>query len=437
MKSCERRSSLTGNFDFDDYTTEELHDLKNELKDGTITKELLCREVDKELIKRHIKNHPYKITYLEKCDRWMTYVKDPIKKSRKEIKAPTEEALIKKLEEAYKSFEQYYKVDKNASWRNLYDEWIEQRRKTVANENTVLRDEQHFARYFEMQDFFDNPIKSTTSSELKLFCVKVINGETIVDRTRGGSKHLGEPLTRKEWNNIKPILTSIINLALERHIIDRDPFLGIKFDRGLFRIVKKANETQIYNTDEKNALKTWCWNNYHETMDAAFLVPIFIVLVGCRIAEAIALTWDSVHSDKIVFSNSVHVNKCTYAETVVEHTKTYKDRSIILRPEAIELLHVLHNDFKNSNCKYIFQRDGHKLKIREASYILDKYGKESGSVKSSHKLRKTCGSDMRKAGFTTKQIANYLGNSEEVFINNYSYDTDTDTEFRNRLKMVE
>lgn len=80
------------------------------------------------------------------------------------------------------------------------------------------------------------------------------------------------------------------------------------------------------------------------------------------------------------------------------------------------------------NCEWIFSRDGKRLTERQGNYILEKFAKETGMpIKSSHKLRKAAGSDLhKKNGLTTKQCVDYLGHYELVFINNYSFDTDTE-----------
>ena len=58
-------------------------------------------------------------------------------------------------------------------------------------------------------------------------------------------------------------------------------------------------------------------------------------------------------------------------------------------------------------------------------------------MKSSHKLRKTAGSNLyKKGGLTSKQCADYLGHSEQVFLNNYSFDTDTEEELIAKLDKV-
>ena len=66
---------------------------------------------------------------------------------------------------------------------------------------------------------------------------------------------------------------------------------------------------------------------------------------------------------------------------------------------------------------------------RQANYVLEKYAKENGiPVKSSHKLRKTCGSNLSRKGMPARACADYLGNSEEVFMRYYNFDTSTENE---------
>ena len=50
--------------------------------------------------------------------------------------------------------------------------------------------------------------------------------------------------------------------------------------------------------------------------------------------------------------------------------------------------------------------------------------------KSSHKLRKTCGSNLFKNGASAQQCSDYLGNSIEIFQRNYCFDTQTDEAMR-------
>ncbi len=110
--------------------------------------------------------------------------------------------------------------------------------------------------------------------------------------------------------------------------------------------------------------------------------------------------------------------------------------AIILMPlEALEILKIIR-DITGAG-EWIFTRDTGRITERQANYILEKYSASLGKkTKFAHTLRKTCGSDMRRAGFTTRQCADYLGNSERVFLDHYSFDTETDEEYLRRLDSI-
>ena len=66
--------------------------------------------------------------------------------------------------------------------------------------------------------------------------------------------------------------------------------------------------------------------------------------------------------------------------------------------------------------KWIFMRNGERMTTRQAAYILKLFADENGSkVKSSHKLRKTCGSNLFKNGASAQQCSDYLGNSNAIW----------------------
>ena len=62
---------------------------------------------------------------------------------------------------------------------------------------------------------------------------------------------------------------------------------------------------------------------------------------------------------------------------------------------------------------------------------------DNGSkVKSSHKLRKTCVSNLFKNGASEQQCSDYLGNYIEIFQRNYCFYTDTDEAMRMIVESV-
>ncbi len=79
-------------------------------------------------------------------------------------------------------------------------------------------------------------------------------------------------------------------------------------------------------------------------------------------------------------------------------------------------------------------RDGERITARQGINVFERFAKDHDmSIKSPHKARKTCGSNLLAKGFTVKQAADYLGDTVEVFLKHYCYDVDTDKEFLDRL----
>ena len=118
-----------------------------------------------------------------------------------------------------------------------------------------------------------------------------------------------------------------------------------------------------------------------------------------------------------------------------EHTKTFHDRIIPISSKATAVLQTIKSTQESD--KWIFMRNGERMTTRQAAYILKLFADENGSkVKSSHKLRKTCGSNLYKHGANIKQCADFLGNSIAVFERNYCFDTDTDEVMRRIVEVI-
>lgn len=78
-------------------------------------------------------------------------------------------------------------------------------------------------------------------------------------------------------------------------------------------------------------------------------------------------------------------NQETNQYYVVEHTKTNRDRYVVLVPQAKELLKKLP-----LAGIYLFERNGKRLTTRQIAYVLEKYAERQGiGTKSTHQIRKT------------------------------------------------
>ena len=401
--------------------------LQDALNWGIVDEDSLRQQIEMKRKEVALQHHPYKISQLPN-GRWQTYVKDEASGKLKQVKAASYDKMLSKLYDTYLEL-----IQSNAlSLDRLYEMWLAYRKETVANPNTVLRDEQHYKRYFKGQEFFKRDVTTIRRPELKAFCCKVIRGETMNDRTRGKKK--SGPMTRKEWGNVKAILNGMFIYAIENEWIQLNPLNNMTFDRGLFKPVQHRDKTtQVFNTEEEAEFKAWCQAQYDKTKDTAYLLPMLNFHLGLRIGEAVTLKWEDWRDERYLdIQRTEFKDRNSYEISVADHTKTFKPRTILLSKTAVNILHKLKADSHGG--EWIFTRNGKRLTERQANYVFEKYsGKYGKKTKFSHKVRKTCGSNMRKAGFTSKQCADYLGNSVRVFEEHYEYDTDTDKEFLARL----
>ena len=117
-------------------------------------------------------------------------------------------------------------------------------------------------------------------------------------------------------------------------------------------------------------------------------------------------------------------NQVTNQYEVVEHTKTNRDRFVVLVPKAINILQKIER-----TGDYIFMRDSERLTSRQIAYVLEKYAERQGlSTKSTHKMRKTFASNLNASGVPLDCIRELLGHSNLNTTLGYIYNPLTEKE---------
>ena len=162
---------------------------------GLIDEDVLQQQIMEKYRQLEKRRHRYKISHLPN-GRWQTYVRDDLG-NLIQVKARSYDDPIDKLV----TFKMNQGAPEYMTLEQLYQRWTIFRKETVANANTVLRDEQHYKRYFEGQRYFKKKVSDIHRPDLKEFCCRVIRGDTMKDRTRG--RRQKGPITRKEWTNAK------------------------------------------------------------------------------------------------------------------------------------------------------------------------------------------------------------------------------------------
>ena len=335
------------------------------------------------------KLHPYAITPPSKeGGRWQTYFKET-NGSRKTIRASSENELLDKLIPLYLSETHIDKL----TFYGLYLEWMDYKKTVTESPNTIKRYGQHYRRYLEGSKLHECKLNNITEILLETECNRIV-------------KEFNLP--RKEWTNVKTILNGMFRFALRMNYLKDNPLDKIAISVKFRQVVKKTGKTETYNTDELMDLNKYLDTKFAETSDVSFLAVKLNFLMGLRVGELVALKWDDITEN-----HQLHVvreeirNQDTGKYEVVEHTKTNRDRFVVLVPKALEILKLIPKE-----SDYIFVRNNSRMTSRQIAYVLEKYAERNGrKTKSTHKMRKTYASKLNANGVPLDCIREQLGHS--------------------------
>ncbi len=354
-----------------------------------------------------LKLHPYAITPpATENGRWQTCYKDE-KGNRKNIKAQTREELLDKLIPIYLSNSHIDKL----TFYGLYEEWLEYKATVTNSPNTVRRHKQHYRKYFEPSCLHNMRVKKIDELILEQECNRIVKEYN---------------LSRKEWCNIKTILNGMFSYSIRKRYLIDNPMDKVQIYVKYRQIVRKTGRTETYNTEELAELNRYLDKMYTETGDVAFLAVKINFLLGLRVGELVALKWEDCQD-----SSHLHIvreevrDQETNQYEVVEHTKTNRDRFVILIPKAISILEKIPKQGK-----YIFMReDGERITSRQIAYVLEKFAERQGMrTKSTHKMRKTYASNLNANGVPLDCIREMLGHSNLSTTLGYIYNPLTEKE---------
>ncbi|MBD5463605.1 MAG: tyrosine-type recombinase/integrase [Lachnospiraceae bacterium] len=353
-----------------------------------------------------VKIHPYTITppTTEK-GRWQTYYKDEAGK-RKIIRAQTKEELLDKLIPIYFSDSYLDKI----TFYGLYEEWLKYKATVTNSPNTIKRHKQHYRKYFEISALHDKKIKKIDELLLEQECNRIVKEFN---------------LTRKEWCNAKTILNGMFEYAVRKKYLTENLMNKVQILVKFKQVVRKTGKTETYNSEELAEINKFLDREYEETQDASFLAVKVNFLLGLRVGELVALKWSDLCDD-----NHIHIvreeirDQTDNSYEVVEHTKTNKDRFVVVVPKALSILNRIERQGE-----YIFMRAGERITAIRIATILRKYANYQGvRIKSSHKMRKTYASNLNACGVPLDCIREMLGHSSLSTTLGYIYNPLTEKE---------
>lgn len=351
------------------------------------------------------KLHTYAITAPSHVKgRWQTCYRDKDGK-RINIKAPTEEKLLDKLIPIYFSDSPIKKL----TFYELYQEWLTYKTPLVNSPNTIKRHEQHYRKYFEPSLLHNYKVIKIDELLLETECNRIIRESN---------------LPRKEWTNVKTILKGMFDYAVRKKYLVDNPVDKVQILVKFKQVIKKTGKTETYNSDESKDLNLYLDRMYSETHDTAFLAIKLNFLLGLRVGELVALKWEDYSENHLHIVREEVRDQTTNHYEVVEHTKTNRDRFVVLIPKAMDILNKIDHE-----SDFIFMKNGNRITSRQIAYVLEKYAERQGlSTKSTHKMRKTFASNLNANGVPLDCIRELLGHSNLNTTLGYIYNPLTEKE---------
>ena len=385
--------------------------LKDVLDSGIINIDSVLDEfmsTKKEQVK---KVHPYSITSpASKNGRWQTYYKS-VDGKRKIVRAQTEDELLNKLVQLY--FRNSY-IDK-MTFHELYEEWLDYMKSITNSPNTIKRHEQHYKKYFEISILNNKKVKEIDELLLEQECNRIVREFN---------------LPRKEWSNAKTILNGMYSYAVRKKYLEINFMDKVQIFVKFKQVVRKTGKTETFNSDELKSLTEFLDRMYQESGDSSYMAVKLNFLLGLRVGELVALKWEDFSENHLHIVREEIRNQVTNEISVVEHTKTNKDRFVVLVPKAIAILNKLEHEGD-----YIFMKDGKRMTSIRIASVLRKYARYEGTkLKSSHKIRKTFASNLNAAGVPLDCIRELLGHSSLSTTLGYIYNPLTEAETYNLIE---
>lgn len=363
----------------------------------------------KEILEIHKKKFKY---WRGKNGKWNSYLPDENKKPPygRLISKVNEEKLINAI------IDYYIHEDKTVivpTFKQVYQEW----RKTKdleLSDNSILRYETDYKRFFEGSDFENLPINQINENTIRKFMLETI-------------KHL--ELCREACKKLFSCIRNTIKYARIEKIITDNPveFLELKqFSKHCIE-KEKPIEEQFFSDSELTMIQKGLNELYG---DKPTFIPRYgvemSILTGMRVGEIASLKWEDVHENYILIHTSIKHNRLKN-EFSVGATKTKKSRQFPMCDEIADLLKRIRNVQEKYDCvsEFIFT-DGkggyiNGQRISDCAKRLTNYlGIHGGGITA---LRKTFNSNLRRNGVPAPMVASMLGHTTEVNEKYYTYDT--------------
>lgn len=398
--------------------------LQHLLSSGMLKADDVADEMNKVQRQRMLKKHTAPITE-GKDGRYRTYIKLE-NGQRKMIAKTTREALEEALFDFYADKIESNKA-KKITIESLYEEWCEWKVLHRAASSYMKRIDNDWKSYYQNDPIIKIPIKKLDKLTLDRFAHQLIE--------KTGRR-------RRAYYNASIIIRSILDLAVDKEIIEQNLYRKVRIDAKMVfdPEKKKSSETQVYTPQELKALTELAWKDFEDghnlIQKLAPLAVIFSFQTGLRRGETVALRYEDVEGDELCVQRMYRFHD----KTIVEFLKGHRDCRYVPLPKEAKRLIQTAKQYQQENglpdTGYIFSVNDEPLSYYALGQLFNRYCDLIGTApKSSHKARKTYISTLVDAGVNINTVREIVAHaSEKTTYNSYVFDRKPKDE---RLKLIE
>ncbi len=309
--------------------TELLCNSTMELSDAAM-KELMSKlDAEKErLVKEaHGNRKISQITSGSRAGEWTAHV------NGKCIRRKTYEQFIDAM------FEAYYPegVTSRITFGECFEQMLDYRRtKAKVAELTVTHYQSDYTKYVKGTDLDRKLIREIKPRDI----IHFVDDITGMDPNTKDWK-----LTKKQFTNLKTVLSKTLEYAMTEEIIDTNPIAGLKFGDIQFKL-EKSTEEEYYDSEDRTKILNYL-NSLPEQTNYQLDIH-FMFCTICRIGEVKGLRW----KDIVLGEDGYYIHICrevvdravggkNRVQVEVSHTKGNKEtgiRDMPLSDEAIKVL---------------------------------------------------------------------------------------------------
>lgn len=256
-------------------------------------------------------------------------------------------------------------------------------------------------------------------------------------------------LTKKQYYNLTVIIRQSLDYAVQKGILEENPFSKVHVESKLFKVKKKAEDrTQVFLTDEQTLIESEAYRDFEETGYSACLAIPFVFQTGLRLGEVVALKESDIQGSYIhvqrmevrTVEQRADGSWSTQKFKVVDYTKSEAgDRFVYLSSKAKDVIkRVMENNTEHgfNDEGYLFQNEDGRVHSKGVDCRIRKYCRHIGiSEKAMHKIRKTYISALIDSGLNINEIRKLAGHEDErTTYGNYCFNRLSNTQTESILE---